>query len=202
MIGEPGYSSKGADWFFENDGTQITPDQDWLVTFHAMNKKASLESYLSMPIMGRVAKDGTSYAFDTQKYPGQESWAGKVQPKDRNPNAGNGRRVKGRDAKGKSIVELIEPEPNDTSVEASPADQTNLLKYIINHASAGRADASGVKFVALDNEPGLWHLTHRGMHPQGVSYDELWDRTKDCRHADQANRSERQSRGPDGLGMD
>ena len=96
-----GFSSKGADWFFENDGEATTPDKDWLVNFHAGNKKASLESYLSIPIMGRVAKDGKSYAFDILKYPGQESWAGKVQPRDRSPNAGNGRRIQGKDGKGK-----------------------------------------------------------------------------------------------------
>jgi hypothetical protein len=42
----------------------------------------------------------------------------------------------------------------------------------------GTADKGGIKYVALDNEPMLWASTHRGMHPKGCSYDELWERTK------------------------
>jgi len=173
-----GFSSKGSDWYFENDGTESTPDKDWMTTFFGANKKASLESYLSIPMMGRVAKDGTSVGFDTTKYPDQESWAGKVQPADKHPTAGNGKRVKGTDAKGKPIIEFVESDPNDASKEVSPQEQADMLKYIVNDLGAGKADAGGVKFVALDNEPGLWHVTHRGMHPAGCSYDELWDRTK------------------------
>lgn len=43
----------------------------------------------------------------------------------------------------------------------------------------GAADDGGVNFYALDNEPGLWHETHRDVHPQPVTYDDLWTRTLD-----------------------
>src|SRR5208337_561655 len=35
----------------------------------------------------------------------------------------------------------------------------------------------GVKYWALDNEPMLWHATHRDVFPEPLSYDELWKRT-------------------------
>ena len=172
-----GYSSKGADWYFENYGTETPPEKNWLANFHGENKKFNLDTYLTIPLMGRVAQDGTSVAFDITKYPNQESWVGKVQPGDPRANAGIGRQAK-PDKDGTPIWQDIEPNPDDTSVVMAPAEQTDLLRFIIEKLGAGTATNGGVKFVALDNEPGLWHITHRGMHPQGCSYDELWDRTR------------------------
>ena len=172
-----GYSSKGADWYFENYGTETPPEKNWLANFHNENKKFHLDTYLTIPLMGRVAKDGTSVAFDINKYPNQESWVGKVQPADARPNAGNGRQAQ-TDKAGQRVWRDIEPNPDDTSVVMSPAEQTELLKFIIEKLGAGTATNGGVKYVALDNEPGLWHITHRGMHPKGCSYDELWERTR------------------------
>jgi hypothetical protein len=40
----------------------------------------------------------------------------------------------------------------------------------------GAADAGGVRFYNLDNEPMLWNDTHRDVHPAPASYDELRDR--------------------------
>jgi len=52
-----------------------------------------------------------------------------------------------------------------------------MLQYMLKDLNYGAADKGGVKFAALDNEPMIWHSTHRGMHPKGCSYDELWQRT-------------------------
>ncbi|MCB0095222.1 MAG: hypothetical protein KDE46_05840, partial [Caldilineaceae bacterium] len=41
----------------------------------------------------------------------------------------------------------------------------------------GTAANAGVALYSLDNEPMLWHHTHRDVHPDPVSYDELRDRT-------------------------
>ena len=172
-----GYSSKGADWYFENYGTETPPEKNWLANFHGENKKFNLETYLTIPLMGRVAKDGTSVAFDITKYPNQESWVGKVQPTDPRAHAGNGRQLQtGKD--GHQTWQDVAPNPDDTSVVMTPTEQTDLLRFMNEKLGAGTATNGGVKFVALDNEPGLWHITHRGMHPQGCSYDELWDRTR------------------------
>lgn len=180
-----GFSGNGADWFFSNMGTETPPEKNWLVTFHGENKKAGLETYLTMPMMGRVAKDGTSVAFDIHKYPDQEDWAGKHEPQDPHANGGNGRQyvrdtagnIK-KDEHGNPVLRDIEPDPNDTSVEMSPEEQTSMLQFMIHDMKYGTAADGGVKFVALDNEPALWSSTHRGMHPAPVSYDELWKRTE------------------------
>jgi hypothetical protein len=44
-------------------------------------------------------------------------------------------------------------------------------------AQDARRGARGVQMYILDNEPMLWHETHRDVHPQPVGYDELLDRT-------------------------
>ena len=181
-----GFSSKGQDWFYSNDGSETAPENNWLLTLPRENKKAGRESYISVPMMGRVAKDATSAAFDIRKYPDQDSWAGKVQPADPHPNAGSGmayvRDAKGeitKDAAGKPVTRAIVPDPDDTSVVMSPDEQCEMLSFMINKMHYGPASAGGVKFLALDNEPCLWSATHRGMHPQGTSYDEIWNRTLD-----------------------
>jgi hypothetical protein len=43
----------------------------------------------------------------------------------------------------------------------------------------GNAAANGVRYYALDNEPGIWHETHRDVHPTAPGYDELWQRGRD-----------------------
>lgn len=35
----------------------------------------------------------------------------------------------------------------------------------------------GVQFYNLDNEPELWHETHRDVHPSPLTYDELVNKT-------------------------
>jgi hypothetical protein len=180
-----GFGAKGADWFYQNEGTETPPERTWLATFHGENRKAGLESYLTIPIMGRVAKDGVSVAFDTRKYPDQENWAGRAQPTDRLPHAGSGRQyVKGddgqllRDKKGQPVLRDIEANPDATSVEMPPEEQAAFLKFMIEKMGYGAADKGGIRCVALDNEPCLWHATHRGMYPKACSYDELWERTR------------------------
>ncbi|KPK63332.1 MAG: hypothetical protein AMK73_05225 [Planctomycetes bacterium SM23_32] len=164
-----GFSSKGADWFFQNEGAETTPDRTWLATFHRANKEAGLGSYLAVPMMGRVAKDGTSVAFDTRKHQGQDSWAGQAQPTDRLPYAGGGTRG-GRP---------IEADPDGTSVPMSAQEQTDMLRFMVEDMGYGRAEEGGIGIIALDNEPNLWHATHRGMRLKGCSFDELWERTRD-----------------------
>jgi photosystem II stability/assembly factor-like uncharacterized protein len=162
-----GFSSKGADWFFQNEGTATNPSRTWLATFHRANKEAGLGTYLTIPMMGRVARDGSSVAFDTRKYPGQDTWAGQSQPGDRLPYAGGGTRG------GKPF----DADPDDTSVAMSAREQTDMLRFMIEDMGYGPARDGGVGIIALDNEPNLWHATHRGMRLKACSFDELWDRT-------------------------
>src|SRR6185436_3130192 len=62
-----------------------------------------------------------------------------------------------------------------TSVPMPPADIGRWVRAIRerDRARGGRS----VQTYILDNEPTLWSETHRDVHPEPVSYDELLDRT-------------------------
>lgn len=171
-----GFGSKGADWFFQNDGQGSAPEDTWLARFHGENRAAGLDTYFSLPLMGRVAKDNSSVAFDTAKYPDQESWAGLAQPTDPHPHAGNGRQW-AKDAAGKRFLRDVVPNPDDTSVPLSIEEQTEFLRFLIDKCGYQTANAGGIRYVALDNEPMLWQSTHRGMRPEPLGYDEFLSRS-------------------------
>ncbi len=80
------------------------------------------------------------------------------------PNFGNGIRVDG------TFIE------NDPSITSNAIDE-NFATDWIEHLKAEHGDAAngGVKYYALDNEPMLWNSTHRDVHPEPASYDEVRD---------------------------
>lgn len=183
-----GYDSSGNDWYYVNNPytNQVIPPEERLNAFGNF-KKQGLDLYLTIPMMGRVAKDGTSVAFDIRKYKDQVTWEGKDHPGDVHPYAGNGlvyvRDDKGEIMKGpdgKALTKRLVPDPNDTSIEMSAEEQCDMLRFMVEKMGYGTADKGGLKYMCLDNEPGLWHETHYAMRPNhGVSYDEYWQRTVD-----------------------
>ncbi|HXT52689.1 MAG TPA: glycoside hydrolase family 44 protein [Thermoanaerobaculia bacterium] len=62
--------------------------------------------------------------------------------------------------------------PTATSEAIGTSFVTDWMSHLI--AQAGLAAAGGVRFYALDNEPGLWHYTHHDVHSGKLTYDELW----------------------------
>jgi hypothetical protein len=146
----------GSDWFFENyaakDGIW-----DWI----AGAREKGLNLALVVPMIGWVAKDGTSVGFPTSKF-------GKQQKHDpHRPEAGNG-----YSPAGKPLTPLP---PTQTSVEASPA----TIEKWIRRVREMEPRARDPHIYILDNEPSLWNTTHRDVHPEPVTYDELLRRTID-----------------------
>ena len=161
-----GVDSAGADWFFHNRGQLLDrlSDTGYLKTIEA-NQVIGATTYQTVPTIGWVAKDGSSYGFSVAKYGPQKS----TEPG--NPDVGNGVRPDGTLVTG--------TDPRDTSVPAPPAVIEQAVRFVVSRA--GKADGSGgapgVKYWALDNEPMLWNATHRDVRPEPLGYDELWDRT-------------------------
>jgi len=180
-----GFWSSGGDWYNVNNPAKFkpAPAEERFKAFGEL-KKMGLELYQTIPIMGRVAKDGTSVGFDINKYPDQTTWEGKDHPGDQHPNAGSGvqyvRDEKGeikKDAHGRPVTRLIPPNPDDVSIEMSPDEQCQELEFEVRNEGFGAADKGGIKYVCLDNEPMIWHSTHPCFHPLGCGYDEYWQRT-------------------------
>ncbi|WP_407737835.1 glycoside hydrolase family 44 protein [Hyalangium sp.] len=147
------------DWFFRNtapgDRPQFTYD-DFLMA----NRTHGMQSALTLPMLGWVARDTSSVSFPLSKFGPQERMDPEVK------EAGNGRSSSGR--------ELTPLAPSQTSVAAPPefiAEWVRALRQ--KDMKRGRS----VHMYFLDNEPMLWNSTHRDVHPEPATYDELLERT-------------------------
>jgi hypothetical protein len=99
--------------------------------------------------------------FSVAKYGAQQqtdSWR---------PDCGNGLTPDGDPITGN--------DPADTSAPIDPSFVEGWIKHLTGRF--GTAAEGGVAYYNLDNEPMLWHVTHRDVHPEPVGYDELRDRT-------------------------
>jgi hypothetical protein len=163
---ELGVNNAGSDWFFTNRGKLLERlSESGYVAHIDGNQVLGATTYQTVPMIGWVAKDASSYGFSVAKYgPQKGNEPGK-------PDVGNGLLPGGGNLTGN--------DPRDTSVPAPPAFIGKAVRYVVRFA--GKADGSdgkpGVKYWALDNEPMLWHATHRDVFPEPLGYDELWKRT-------------------------
>lgn len=154
-----GFDNAGSDWFFKNRGSGVA-ETGYLDAVLA-NRSVDASTYLTVPMVGWVAKDGASYGFAVSKY-GKQKAAEPGQP-----DVGNGVKPDGSNVTGN--------DPRDTSVSAPPEFIAEGVRFVVQRA--GRASNGGVAYWVLDNEPMLWNSTHRDVHPEPPGYDELWDRT-------------------------
>jgi hypothetical protein len=159
-------SNRASDWFFENipndnANPAALPNGSSSDKFVEQGKQAGMQTIMTIPLIGWTPKDrAISCGFATAKYDQQEHT-------DDQHGCGNGRTADGKPIAGN--------DPADTSQAIGP----DFVVDWINHLKQqfGAADKGGVMFYGLDNEPALWHITHRDVHPDPLSYDELRDRT-------------------------
>ena len=139
------------DYYWRNvsiaDGTSNALD-----TFFAKNQAAGRLNAVTVPMLGWVAKDESSYSFPVAKFGKQQS----TDPQ--NADIGNGRAADGK--------KLAPPDPKTTSV-ATTADDVGQW---VGASLKGRTN-----MYFLDNELELWNDTHRDVHPQATTYDEVLD---------------------------
>jgi hypothetical protein len=155
-------TNTGSDWYFEN----VPTDSGAADAFVDQDRRTGTKTLMTVPLIGRVAKrrlDNHPYdcGFKVSKYGAQQA----TDPWD--ADCGNGVRAGGGEITGN--------DPNDTSVVITPAFVQDWVQHFV--ARYGPASAGGVAYYNLDNEPMLWPDTHRDVHPQPTSYDELRDRT-------------------------
>jgi hypothetical protein len=82
------------------------------------------------------------------------------------PDDGNGVRPDGRP--------IPSPPPTTTSISCTPECVERWIRRIREARDAG---GPGVDVYILDNEPMIWHRTHRDVRPEPLGYDELLERT-------------------------
>lgn len=153
-------SNRASDYYFENIPNDVLgelPQNSALNRFVTDNQLRGSQALLTLPLIGWIPKDRSrACGFSVAKYGQQDS----VDPwnKDCGNGMRNGQPVTGND-------------PNDTSMAVNAADVKEWM-------AALQAQHNGsVQLFSLDNEPMLWHLTHRDVHPNPVGYDEIRDLT-------------------------
>src|SRR5450631_4398318 len=161
-------ANHASDWFFENIASGpdpgTLPDGSAADQFIDASRAKGADALITVPLIGWTPKDRTGrWGFSVGKYGAQQS----TDPYQ--PDAGNGKHGGGSVITGN--------DPADTSTAIGPDFVTQWRAHIAGRV--GAAGSGGVRFFALDNEPDLWNSTHRDLHPDPLSYDEIWQRTVD-----------------------
>ena len=159
--------SAGADWYFEtySDGSG-TPSgsADAYVTTTRANPGA--EPLFTIPMIDYLANLGTNRTtlegFSVKKYGAQQA----TDPY--NSDAGNGV----SSSTGKNITGN---NPLDTGVANSSSIQQAWVQHFVSTFGAATS-STGVKYYILDNEPSLWYSTHRDVHPNPATYQEMYNK--------------------------
>lgn len=148
------------DWFFRNVNFTGDPGYTW-ERFLDDNQVHGVGTTLTVPMLGWVAKDRESVGFPVAVYGAQR----RTDPY--RSHAGDGYRPD-----GKPVT------PTTPSITSTPMPPSEVGRWVA--AIRARDAQRGVRSVQswiLDNEPALWNSTHRDVHPDPLTYDELLERT-------------------------
>jgi hypothetical protein len=169
--------NSGSDWYFistpsNHPNPAQLPNGSEADLFVGASRAAGADVIVTVPTIGWSPKDRSkNWGFSVAKYGAQQGsectgsghawWCA--------ADAGNGVGMNGQEITGN--------DPLDTSVPIGPSYVGDWIDHLVGQF--GAADAGGVRFYALDNEPALWNSTHRDVHPAPLTYDELWTKTLD-----------------------
>ena len=155
----------GADWYYESVPRGDATPGKYVDDLVDGSRQARSAPMVTLPLVGWVAKLGPARArlasYSVAKYGPQKDtdaqWF---------PDAGKGVKTDGSIVTGN--------DPRDANVPADPAFLRPWLEHLV--ARWGTAKNGGVPYYVCDNEPNLWHDTHRDVHPQGATMDEVADK--------------------------
>jgi hypothetical protein len=173
-----------SDWFFMNipDGSGA-PSASSPETLVASSLGAGAQPLLTLGTIGWNPKSDRNkhWGFSVSAYGVQLqtecSYFGANPPAWCTADAGNGRCNPAQNQTGHCDANgyIVGNNPLDTSEPSTPQSQAGWIDHL--QQRFGMAAEGGVRYFALDNEPMLWNSTHRDVHPQPLSYDEIWQRT-------------------------
>ena len=156
--------NRANDWYFESipDASAVPGERG--DTFVANSRAGGAEPLLTVPMVDWVARVGAKReklaSFSVAKYGAQQ----KTDPY--SADAGNGLHADGKPVTGN--------DPADANVRNSVELQQEWVRHLVQaHGAAGKG---GVRTYLLDNEPGIWHGTHRDIMPVGIKAEALRDR--------------------------
>jgi hypothetical protein len=160
--------NRGNDWYYESiaDASAVAGERG--DTFFSTSRSANAQAMLTVPTIdwvARVAANRSKLAsFSIAKYGAQTGndwqWF---------PDAGNGILTNGQNVAGN--------DPNDANVPSSSTFQQGWIQHLVGRW--GTNTNGGVRYYILDNEPSIWHSTHRDVHPAGATMNEIRDKMVD-----------------------
>lgn len=159
-------TNAAADWYFSNRSMGGAPLYQDSMQFVSNVRNAGAFPLMTMAMLPWVAKDATSYSFSVAKY-GPQCQLNPYMSDD-----GNGVRadcqtnISGNNPADAGVPLLDSPGNGDPAGSVYRSQWAAALS-----ASYGAAP----HFYDMDNEPDIWAGTHRDVHPNGVTYDELRD---------------------------
>lgn len=175
-------ANRASDWYFMNFPYDTDPAGTMSDRFIDMVHAKQGKVLLTIPTIGWTPKSReVTWGFSQSKYGTQQSSPLEY------PDAGNG-------VLKSTGKEIANNDPRDTSIPVGVDFATRWIDHI-----AGRT-GNLVHYYALDNEPEIWHVTHRDVHPQAPTYDELWGFTEKYASAIKAKDSQAQIFGPTSWG--
>jgi Glycoside hydrolase family 44 len=160
--------NRGNDWYYESIADSSATAGERGDTFIANARAANAKAMLTIPTIDWVAKVGSGRTklagFSIAKYGAQSGndwqWF---------PDAGNGVRTDGSFITGN--------DPNDANVSSNSTFQQGWVQHVVSRW--GTNAAGGLRYYILDNEPSLWHSTHRDVRPTGATMDDIKNRVVD-----------------------
>ena len=173
-----------SDWFFMNipDGNG-TPSSSSVEAQIAATLGAGSQPLVTLSTIGWIPKpvQQKRWGYSVLKYGAQAvtecSYFGSNPPAWCTADAGNGRCNPAQNQTGhcNAAGYIVDNDPLDTSDVATGQTASAWMAHL--QQRFGTASGGGVRYYALDNEPMLWNSTHRDVHPQPLTYDEIWQRT-------------------------
>ena len=154
--------NRGSDWYFESIADPSATPGARGDQFITDARAAGAQAMLTIPLIDWVAKAGPGRgklaSFSIAKYGAQagNDWQWM-------PDAGNGIRTNGQFVTGN--------DPLDANVASTSLMQQDWVRHLVG--LWGTNAAGGLRYYILDNEPSLWHATHRDVHPTGQTLDEI-----------------------------
>ena len=160
--------NRGNDWYYESIAESNATAGERGDTFFANSRAANAQAMLTIPMIDWVAKLGSNRgklaSFSIAKYGPQTGndwqWF---------PDAGNGILTNGQYVTGNN--------PNDANVPSNSLFQQGWVQHLVSRW--GTNANGGLRYYILDNEPSIWHSTHRDVHPTGATMDEIKNKILD-----------------------
>lgn len=157
--------NRGSDWYFESIGDSSSVAGERSDAFIQTAKQSGAQPMVTIPMLPYIATLGSNraylWSFSVHKY-GKQTGTDSYYP-----DAGNGIST----SPGNPYI--TGNNPLDANVKSSASTQLSWIQHMIS--KWGKASSGGLNYYIMDNEPSIWHSTHRDVHPAGETLSEIYN---------------------------